>query len=121
MLKKIKNDKLKKRVRRKMRIRNRVIGSASIPRISVFRSNRHLFVQAIDDAAGKTICFSSTYGKDSTYSGNNIEMAKKIGEDLAEKLLSLKIDQAVFDRNGYLYHGKVAAIADGMREKKIRF
>ena len=107
-------------MRRKMRIRNRIHGTSIIPRVSVFRSNRHLFVQAIDDVSGKTLCSSSTYGKDSPLN-NNVENAKKVGESLATKLLELKIDQVVFDRNGYLYHGKVAAVADAMREKKIRF
>lgn len=120
MFRKIKNEKLKKRLRRKMRIRNRIHGNKLVPRVTVFRSNRHIFAQAIDDETGTTLCSASTYGKDSKLAGNNVENAKKVGELLADKLLSLKIEQVVFDRNGYLYHGKIAAVADGMREKKIR-
>ncbi len=121
MFRKIKNEKLKKRLRRKMRIRNRIHGSKLVPRVTVFRSNRHIFAQAIDDENGSTLCSASTYGKNSGMASNNVENAKKVGEALADKLLGLKIEQVVFDRNGYLYHGKVAAVAEGMREKKIRF
>lgn len=121
MLKKIKNDKLKKRIRRKLRIRNKIYGSAVVPRVTVFRSNKHLFVQAIDDATGKTLCSASTYGRSPGVQDSNVAAAKSVGDALASKLIGLKIEEVVFDRNGYLYHGKVAAIADAIREKKIRF
>ena len=120
MLKKIKNAKLKRRIRRKLRIRNKITGTASVPRVTVFRSNKNISVQAIDDSTGKTLCSFSTYGKAASASGSNVASAKSVGEALAAKLVELKVEQVVFDRNGYLYHGKVAAVADAIREKKIR-
>lgn len=102
-----------------MRIRNKINGTASVPRVTVFRSNKNISVQAIDDTCGKTLCSFSTYSKEGG-KGSNVASAKSVGDALADKLVSLKIEQVVFDRNGYLYHGKVAAVADALREKKIR-
>lgn len=118
-VKKIKNIKLRKRIRRKMRLRNHISGTADCPRISVFRSGKHMSVQAIDDVAGKTIAAFSTYGEKSK-SAADVAKAKELGIKMAEKLKEMNIQTGVFDRNGYLYHGKIAAVADGMREKEFK-
>lgn len=121
MYKKIKNERTRKRLRRKLRIRNKINGTAQCPRISVFRSNKHLMVQVIDDQNSRTLCTVSTLEKDLKLKGNNKETAKKLGEVLGDRMSKEKITQAVFDRNGFLYHGKIAAMAEGLRAKKINF
>ncbi|MCK5266933.1 MAG: 50S ribosomal protein L18 [Spirochaetes bacterium] len=120
MRKKVKLEKIKRRFRRKLSIRGKISGTAAVPRLSVFRSNKNLAIQAIDDANSKTLCSISTYQKEITSKKCDKEAAKELGEKLGEKLLELKIKKAVFDRNGYFYHGKIAAIADGIRSKKIQ-
>ena len=120
MNRKIHNPKLQKRIRRKMRIRNKILGTAAKPRISVYKSNKHFFIQVIDDEGNNTICSASTYDKSLGLKKKNIESVKKVAENLAEKMHEKKITQAVFDRNGFIYHGSVAAIADTLREKKIK-
>ena len=120
MHRRIRNEKIRKRYRRKLHIRNKIKGTAEVPRITIFRSNKHLAIQVIDDETGRTLCTVSTYDKAMNLKGNNKEVAKKIGEQLAGKMLSLNIKKAVFDRNGYLYHGKVASFVEALREKKIR-
>jgi len=105
------------RLRRKTRVRGKISGDALKPRISVFRSNKHFYAQAIDDVAGVTI--AAVDGAKSNV-GNNKEASKKLALELADKLKSAKIESAVFDRNGYLYHGVVASFADGLREAGIR-
>jgi len=110
-------DKRDRRLRRKRGIRKRISGTASKPRITVYKSNRHLYVQAIDDYAGNTLVASSDFdiGKKPS-----IENAAKIGKKLAEKLIKTKIKEAVFDRNGYPYHGLVKAIAEGVRKGGVK-
>ena len=104
------------REQRKKRVRAKVAGSAQKPRISVYRSLRGMYVQAIDDAAAKTL--ASVYWKEvvKTAKKNDVERAKAMGMLLAKKCAEQKITTAVFDRNGYQYHGKVQAVADGVRE-----
>ena len=109
--------KLSLRIKRKRRIRANLVGCASCPRISIFKSNRTIYVQAIDDVSGTTICASS--GKSLNLKANK-EDAAKLAKDFAEKLKSNKIEQGVFDRNGYLYHGVIAAFADALRENGIK-
>ena len=110
------------RFKRKSRIRGNLEGSAARPRISVFRSNRHLYVQIIDDAKGYTLVSASTQeeeaGKDS---GSTIDGAKTVGGLIAKRALAKNISQVVFDRSGYLYHGRIKAIADAAREGGLKF
>lgn len=110
-----------RRAKRKKHIRKNLNGTATRPRLSVYRSNRHMYIQAIDDQAGKTIASVSTMSKDFSKLKNNAEDAAKLGEAMGEKLKAAKIKTAVFDRNGYLYHGIVKAIADGTRKSGIEF
>lgn len=120
MKKKIKSEKMKKRIRRKLRIRNSITGTEEKPRVSVFKSNKNISVQVIDDSKNATLCSVSSTDKEMKLSGCNIEVAKKVASKLAEKLAEKKIDQVVFDRNGFIYHGKIKAVADTLREKKIK-
>ncbi len=109
------------RTRRHIRIRSRVTGSAECPRISVFRSTKHLSAQLIDDAAGRTIASASDKELKGAKKGTKTEQALAVGKLLAEKAVALKISRAVFDRGGYQYHGRVKAVADGAREGGLQF
>lgn len=107
------------RVKRHRRTKN-IKGNANCPRISVFRSNRYLYVQLIDDQAHKTLLSLSTE-KMGLDNGKNIEAAKKLGTLVASEAKKLKIECAVFDRSGYIYHGKIQAIAEAAREGGLKF
>jgi large subunit ribosomal protein L18 len=109
-----------KRLRRRRRVRAKVHGSAERPRISVFRSNRGLFAQLIDDDAGRTIA-SVQWTEADLRSLKPMEQATKAGELLAERAKAAGIDSAVFDRGGYQYHGRVKALAEGAREGGLSF
>lgn len=111
------------RHRRKIRIRKKIFGTAERPRLVVFRSNRHIYAQLVDDNAGKTLCSASTQvlGKDDTEMKANRDSAAKVGKDIAVKAIEQKIESVVFDRNGFIYHGKVKALADGAREGGLKF
>lgn len=106
------------RSKRKLRVRGKIKGSAELPRLSVFRSNKHLYAQAINDVDGVTVA-----GIDGSKAklGNNKEDAKKLAETFAKTLKEKKIENVVFDRNGYIYHGVIATFADSLREAGIRF
>ncbi|SNZ10985.1 large subunit ribosomal protein L18 [Persephonella hydrogeniphila] len=115
-----------KRIIRHKRIRKKVFGTADRPRMAFFKSLNNLYVQIIDDEAGKTLVSASTIDKDfvekyGVRGGKNIEMAKKLGEFIAEKALSKGIENVVFDRGGFIYHGKVKAFAEAAREKGLKF
>lgn len=109
-----------RRVQRKKRIRAKVQGTTERPRMSVFRSNRGLYVQIIDDSKGATLLSATSYekGKKAT---NNIAAATKLGEALAKAAVAKNISAIVFDRGGYLYHGKIKALADGARSGGLKF
>ena len=112
------------RIKRHYRIRNRVKGTAQTPRLAVFRSNKHMYAQLIDDVAGVTLAAASTMeaeiaGKLETTS--NIEAAQAVGEAIAKKAIEKGITEVVFDRGGYIYHGKVAALAEAAREAGLQF
>ena len=111
------------RERRKRRIRKKVSGMATRPRMSVFRSNRNIFVQIVDDLAGTTLATASTLEKDQRDQKNNatIEGAKRIGSLIADRAKAKGIETVIFDRSGYRYHGRVKALADEAREKGLRF
>ncbi len=113
-------QKESRRLRIRRIIRSKVAGTSDRPRLSVFRSNTAIYAQLIDDAAGKTLVSASSKevgaGKNAT-----IELAKEVGKKVAEKAISTGISAVVFDRGGYLYHGKVKALADGAREAGLKF
>ena len=117
MAMKIKNPRLK----RKIRIRKKISGTASKPRLAVFKSNKNIYVQAIDDLGQKTIATASTLSSELKNEKLTVETSKKVGEKLGEALSKIGIKEAVFDRGGYIYHGRVEAVAEGIREKGIKF
>lgn len=116
--------KIKRRLRVKRRIRNKISGTPERPRLSVFRSNKHIYAQIIDDEAGHTLVSASTRSKElagQLEGKTKVEQAMLVGKLLAEKALKANISQVVFDRNGYKYHGRVKALADGAREGGLKF
>ncbi|MBQ1721593.1 MAG: 50S ribosomal protein L18 [Lachnospiraceae bacterium] len=119
-----KESRQKVREKKHLKIRNRFSGTAERPRLAVFRSNNHMYAQVIDDAAGKTIVSASTLEKDvkaKLEKTNNVEAAKVLGEIIAKRALDKGIENVVFDRGGYIYHGKVAALAEAAREAGLQF
>jgi len=114
-------DKNAGRLRRHKRVRGKISGTAARPRLNVFRSANHIYAQLIDDDKGVTVCAVSTTEKGFTEFGGNIAAAKKIGLAIAEKAKAAGVSEVVFDRSGYVYHGRVAALADGAREGGLKF
>ncbi len=105
------------RVRRHRRVRKKVMGTAERPRLAVFRSNKHIYVQAIDDLAGRTLASASTVETDlRAGSTATVEAAKRVGQLVGERAKAAGITEVVFDRGGFKYHGRVAAVAEGARE-----
>lgn len=119
----MKLTKKEQRQRRKIRIRKKISGTSARPRMVVFRSGKHIYVQLVDDEAGKTLLSSSTLvlGKAGEQVKLDKESAAKVGKDVATKAKANNISTVVFDRNGYLYHGRVKALADGAREGGLEF
>ena len=112
------------RERRKLRIRKNVNGTPERPRLSVFRSSRHIYAQVIDDTTGKTLAAASTLSKDldgKLAEDNKVEAAKKVGKLIAQVCKDKGITKIVFDRNGYLYHGRVSALAQAARDAGLEF
>lgn len=109
------------RARRKRRIRKKVTGTAARPRLTVFRSAKHIYAQLVDDGSGTTLCAASSRSKGFDADGNKADKAKLVGSAIAELAKSKGIEQVVFDRNGYLYHGRVKALAEGAREGGLTF
>ena len=107
------------RLRRHARVRKNVSGTEECPRLDVFRSNKEIYAQVIDDIKGITLVSSSS--KNLKINGGNIDGAKAVGKDIAEKCKKSKIEKVVFDRGGYLYHGRVAALAESARENGLEF
>ena len=110
-----------RRARIKASIRKKVEGTSERPRMSVFRSNKEIYVQFIDDVAGKTIASTSSSDKGFDVKGSKVELATAVGKKAAEVASAAGISQVVFDRNGYLYHGRVKALAEGAREGGLKF
>jgi len=110
-------NKYERRLRRKNGIRKKIHGTSDVPRVSVYKSNKHLYVQAVDDDAGKTILFASDIEGSVK---NNCEGARSVGMQVAAKMKKKKITRVVFDRNGNIYHGVVKSIAEGIREGGIK-
>lgn len=118
MLKKVsKNDE---RLRRHARVRTKISGTPECPRLCVFRSNAHIHAQIIDDVNGKTLVAASSVDM-KLANGGNIEAAKAVGAEVAKRALAANITTVVFDRGGYVYHGRVQALADAAREAGLKF
>ena len=111
-------SKIQRRNKIKTRIRGKVSGTAARPRMTVFRSNKQIYVQLIDDLAGKTLVATSSKGIEE---GTKIEIAAKVGEAIAQKAIAAGISEGVFDRNGYLFHGRVKSLADAARNGGLKF
>ena len=110
--------KEQRRIKIKYRVRNKISGTAACPRMSVFRSNKQIYVQIIDDETSKTLVAASSLGMEAM---PKKEQANKVGEAVAKKALEAGITTVVFDRNGYLYHGRVKEVADGARNGGLKF
>ena len=117
----LKADKNKLRRKRHLRVRNRVAGTAERPRLNVFRSLAHIYAQIIDDEKGTTLAAASSVEKDFEGKGGNIAAAKAVGAAIAKKALEKGISEVVFDRGGYIYHGRVKALAEAAREGGLKF
>ena len=119
-----KASKAEIRQKKHRRLRHHLVGTAAAPRLAVFRSNKHMYAQIIDDNAGKTLVSASTLQKDVKAEleyTDTVEAAAKLGEVIGKKALAAGIDTVVFDRGGYIYHGKVKALADAAREAGLKF
>ncbi len=110
------------RARKRRRVRKKVRGTSERPRLNVYRSNRHMYAQIIDDSSGRTLAYAATMEKELNipHTGNK-EAAKRIGEIIAQRALAKGINRVIFDRNGFIYHGRVVAVAEGAREKGLQF
>ena len=117
----VKEDKNKARQKRHLRVRNHISGTAERPRLNVFRSLSNIYAQVIDDVNGVTLVSASTKDKDFQNYGGNVEAAKAIGEAIAKRSLEKGITEVVFARGGYVYHGRVAALAEAAREAGLEF
>ncbi len=113
--------KIKSRMKKRVRIRKKVFGTEERPRLAVFRSAKHIYAQIVDDSTGKTIAEASTASMDVKAGKGSREAAKEIGVDIARKAKDKKITSVVFDRSGFLYHGRVKALADAAREAGLQF
>ena len=116
-----KQDKNQVRKKRHGRVRSKISGTAARPRLNVYRSNKHIYAQLIDDAAGVTIVSASTMEKGFEGSAGSTEAAAKIGETIAKRAVEKNVTKVVFDRGGYLYHGRVKALAEAARENGLEF
>lgn len=118
-----KADKNKARLKRHLRVRRKIQGTAARPRLNVFRSAKHIYAQLIDDVAGVTLASASTLDKELSgiTNGGNVESASKVGELIAKRAQEKGFKNVVFDRGGYLYHGRIQALADAAREAGLEF
>jgi large subunit ribosomal protein L18 len=119
MIKQVNRDAV--RETRKKRIRAKIKGTTEVPRLSVYRSLNNIYAQIIDDTKGVTLLSASTLNDEVKTKASNVEAAKEVGTLIAKRALEKKIEKVVFDRNGYLYHGKVKALAEGAREGGLQF
>ena len=109
------------RLKRHLRVRSKISGTAQRPRLDVFRSNSHIYAQLIDDVNGVTLAAAGSNEKDFTGNGSNCEGAHKVGQLIAERAAGKGITEVVFDRGGYIYHGRVKELAEGAREGGLKF
>ena len=114
-------DTRSQRIKRHNRVRGKISGTAERPRLCVFRSEKNIYAQIIDDVAGKTLVSASSVEKDFEGSGSNKEAARKVGKTVAERAVAKGIEDVVFDRGGYIYHGRVQELAEGAREGGLKF
>lgn len=119
MFKKV--DRKSKRLRRHLRVRKKVFGTPERPRLSVYRSEKNIYAQIIDDINAVTLVSASSLEKDFSAKGGNKEGAKLVGEAIAKKAVEKGLTEVVFDRGGYVYHGRVQALAEGAREAGLKF
>ncbi len=119
-----KADKNEARIKRHLRVRKKIQGTGERPRLNIFRSSKHMYAQIIDDVKGVTLVSASTVEKElheQVSNGGNVEAARKVGDLIAKRAKQNGIDKVVFDRSGYLYHGRVQALADAAREAGLEF
>ncbi|NLV92203.1 MAG: 50S ribosomal protein L18 [Firmicutes bacterium] len=116
-----KNSRAMERKRRHVRVRTKISGTAQRPRLNVFRSLRHIYAQVIDDVAGHTLAAASTLELKDLENTGNKEAARAVGELVAKRALEKGVSEVVFDRGGFIYHGRVAALAEGAREAGLKF
>lgn len=114
-------SKLEKRIRIKRRVRGKISGSSELPRLSVYKSNKEIYAQLIDDVSGKTLASASSREKGVDANGTKSEVSAAVGKAIAAKAIAAGIENIVFDRNGFVYHGRVKALADGAREGGLKF
>lgn len=114
-------SKLEKRIRIKRRVRGKISGSSELPRLSVYKSNKEIYAQLIDDKNGKTLVSASSREKGVDAKGTKTEISAAVGKAIAAKAVAAGIESIVFDRNGFVYHGRVKALADGAREGGLKF
>jgi large subunit ribosomal protein L18 len=114
-------SKLEKRIRIKRRVRGKISGSSELPRLSVYKSNKEIYAQLIDDKDGKTLASASSREKGVDPKGTKSEISAAVGKAIAAKAIAAGIEAIVFDRNGFVYHGRVKALADGAREGGLKF
>ena len=114
-------SKVNRRAKIKRRIRKNITGTTSCPRLSVFRSNKQIYAQLIDDSTGTTLASASSYNNKAADKVNKVDQAAIVGKEIAEKAKKAGIESVVFDRNGYLYHGRVKSLADSARESGLKF
>lgn len=115
-----KPDSKAARIKRHRRVRAKISGTAERPRLNVFRSTKHIYAQLIDDVNGVTLASASSMEKDFKDYGGNKDAARKVGQTIAERAKAKKIEEVVFDRGGYLYHGRIKELADGARESGLK-
>ena len=116
-----KKDRNAQRLKRHRRVRGTISGTAARPRLNVFRSNNHIYAQIIDDESGRTLVSASTTESSFEGKGGNKEAAKRVGELVAKRAIEKGIDEIIFDRGGYIYHGRVKELAEGAREGGLKF
>ena len=110
-----------RRLRIKKRVRKIIFGTSECPRLTVFRSNKEIYASLIDDVLGKVLCSTSSLSKDFKSTGTKVEKSKEVGKKIAELAMSSGFKKCCFDRNGYLYHGRVKSLAEGAREAGLKF
>lgn len=116
----MKNKRLQRKIRHS-RIRKRLVGTSEAPRLSIFRSNKHIYAQLIDDTKSQTIVSASSAGESTKEKSKNLEKAKNIGKTLAQKAAKKNIKKVIFDRGGYKFHGRIKSLAEGAREGGLDF
>lgn len=114
-------DTKARRLKRHKRVRGKIFGTPERPRLNVFRSDRHIYAQIIDDTKGVTICSASSVEKDFDGPGSNKEAAQKVGKSIAVRAVAKGVETVVFDRGGYIYHGRVKELAEAAREGGLKF